>query len=162
VFNLLKTNDGYASGLVQFNQLRQTCQALGREDLLDDPRFSGTGPVMFNQKALFDELSTVTSRMSKAELAELAVRHRLPLAPVNDFEEYFDDPQVRHNRSYEDVPDPELGPMRLLKPFGTLPASPTRIYRRAPHLGEHTDEVLGEAGLSLKDIDDARRAGVIG
>jgi crotonobetainyl-CoA:carnitine CoA-transferase CaiB-like acyl-CoA transferase len=162
VFNLLKTNDGYASGLVQFNQLRQTCQALGREDLLDDPRFSGTGSVMVNQKALFDELSTVTSTMSKAELAELAVRHRLPLAPVNDFEEYFDDPQVRHNRSYEDVPDAELGPMRLLKPFGTLPASPTRIYRRAPHLGEHTDEVLGEAGLSLKDIDDARRAGVIG
>jgi crotonobetainyl-CoA:carnitine CoA-transferase CaiB-like acyl-CoA transferase len=161
-FREVATDAGADSGLVQFNQLRQTCQALGREDLLDDPRFSGTGPVMVNQKALFDELSTVTSTMSKAELAELAVRHRLPLAPVNDFEEYFDDPQVRHNHSYEDVPDAELGPMRLLKPFGTLPASPTRIYRRPPQLGEHTDEVLREAGLSPADIGEARRDGVIG
>ena len=162
VFHLLETKDGYASGLVQFNQLPQTCAALGREDLLTDARFSSTGAVMVNQRALFDELSTVTRTMTKAELAELAVRHRLPLAPVNDYDEYFDDPQVQHNHSYVDVPDPELGPMRLLKPFATLPESPARIYRRPPRLGEHTDEVLREAGLSEAAIGEARRNGVIG
>jgi crotonobetainyl-CoA:carnitine CoA-transferase CaiB-like acyl-CoA transferase len=86
----------------------------------------------------------------------------LPLAPVNDYDEYFDDPQVQHNHSYVDVPDPELGPMRLLKPFATLPESPARIYRRPPRLGEHTDEVLREAGLSEAAIGEARRNGVIG
>jgi crotonobetainyl-CoA:carnitine CoA-transferase CaiB-like acyl-CoA transferase len=162
VFHLLEAKDGYASGLVQFNQLRQTCAALGREDLLTDARFGNTGAVMVNQEALFDELSTVTRTMTKAELADLAVRHRLPIAPVNDYDEYFNDPQVQHNHSYADVPDPELGPIRLLKPFATLPESPARIYRRPPRLGEHTDEVLREAGLSDADIGEARRNGIIG
>jgi crotonobetainyl-CoA:carnitine CoA-transferase CaiB-like acyl-CoA transferase len=162
VFHLLETRDGYASGLVQFNQLPQTCAALGREDLLTDPRFSSTGAVMVNQQELFDELSTVTRTMTKAELAEVAVRHQLPIAPVNNYDEYFDDPQVRHNGSYVDMPDAELGPIRLLKPFATLPESPTRIYRRPPRLGEHTDEVLRDIGLSDFDIRAARRGGIIG
>jgi crotonobetainyl-CoA:carnitine CoA-transferase CaiB-like acyl-CoA transferase len=162
VFHLLKTKDGYASGLVQFAQLRQTCVALDREDLLTDPRFSGTGAVMVHQKELFDELSTVTRTMTKAELSRIALRHRLPIAPVNNYDEYFDDPQVQHNQSYLDFPDPELGPMRLLKPFANFPESPTRVYRRAPRLGEHTGEVLREIGFTDAMIDEARKSGLIG
>jgi crotonobetainyl-CoA:carnitine CoA-transferase CaiB-like acyl-CoA transferase len=161
VFSLLEAKDGYASGLVQYRQLHDTCAALGREDLLEDPRFGSTGAVMLNQQQLFEELSTVTRTMTKAELAELAIAHRLPIAPVNTYDEYFDDPQVRHNRSYVDFPDPELGPMRLISPFAAFSASPARIYRRAPRLGEHTTEVLREAGLSDPIIEQARHDQVI-
>ena len=161
VFSLLETKDGYASGLVQHRQLRDTCVALGREDLLEDPRFGSTGAVMLNQQQLFEELSTVTRTMTKAELAQLAITHRLPIAPVNTYDEYFDDPQVLHNQSYIDFPDPELGPMRLISPFAAFSASPAQIYRRPPRLGEHTSEVLREAGLSDPIIGQARQDQVI-
>ncbi|MUL65793.1 hypothetical protein BOO86_15060 [Mycobacterium sp. CBMA 234] len=155
VFGLLETSDGYASGLVQHRQLRATCSALGREDLLADPRFASTGEVMVNQEQLFAELSTVTRTMTKAELRQLAIEHRLPLAPVNNYDEYFEDPQVRHNHSYVDFHDPDLGCIRLLKPFASFSASPAQIYRRPPRLGEHTSDVLREAGWTEQMIREA-------
>lgn len=161
VFSLLEAKDGYASGLVQHRQLRDTCAALGREDLIEDPRFASTGAVMLHQKELFEELSTVTRTMTKAELADLAISHRLPIAPVNTYDEYFDDPQVRHNHSYDDLPDPDLGPMRLIGPFAAFSASPARVYRRPPKLGEHTDDLLREFGFTNAKIDEARLDEVI-
>ncbi len=162
VFGLLETSDGYASGLVQHRQLRDTCIALGREDLLDDPRFASTGLVMLNQEQLFEELSTVTRTMTKSALRQLAIAHRLPIAPVNNYDEYFEDPQVRHNQSYVDFPDPALGLLRLLKPFAAFSASPAQIRRRPPRLGEHTAEILRDAGLTEPMIEKALQDMVIG
>lgn len=161
IFHLLKAKDGYLTGLIQKTQLEAACNAFGRTDLLTDPRFESVSGVFINQEQLIEEFSKVTVNMTKAEIFEIVQKYQLPLAPVNTFEEYFEDPQVKHNQSYVDFPDEELGPLRLINSFAKFGSTPATIRSRPPKLGEQTHEILQAQGLSDEDIASLRDAKVI-
>jgi formyl-CoA transferase len=71
------------------------------------------------------------------------------------------DPQVAANGLIVESVHPHAGPLRQPRPAARFEATPAEIRTPAPVLGEHTDAVLSETGLSAKEIDALRTEGVV-
>ena len=97
----------------------------------------------------------MASFVARLEAATIAA------GPVYEFHEVFEDPQVRHLGLVAEMEQPGAGRVRILGFPGRASATPPRIDRPAPLLGQHTAEVLGELGLPREEIDRLASAGVI-
>ena len=75
---------------------------------------------------------------------ELFDANNIPCGPINDYSQVFEDPQVIARELVVDVEHPTLGAIRALGSPIKLSATPPDVRRRAPLLGEHTNEVLSE------------------
>ena len=88
-------------------------------------------------------------------------RAQVAAGPIYEFDEVFEDPQVKHLGLVAALEQPGYGPARMLSfPVGAS-ATPGTIRRPAPLLGEHTAEVLGELGLPRGEVDRLAAAGVV-
>lgn len=105
------------------------------------------------------------SRFTKWELMELAFnrKNRVFIYSIDDAQDVVNSPQLKARGFFHDVPHPELGTsIRYPGPPASLPATPARITRRAPRVGEHNQEVYGEAlGLKTEELRRLQREGVI-
>ena len=81
--------------------------------------------------------------------------------PVRFVDELWEDAQVAANGYIVEYEHTLLGPMRGNAPVVSMSATPTRVQRGAPALGEHTDEVLAELGFSETDIARMRRKAIV-
>jgi len=159
-----ETSDGRyvciaAAGDVLFPRL---CGAIGRVDLLEDPRFSTLPSRATNADAINEEVAKWCRARTLDEIEALLVKHEVPVSRVYTIEEIVVDPQVQSRDAIVTVTDPVLGPVRQQAPVPRLDRSPLRIQRGAARLGEHTDEVLGELlGLSAGEIEELRRDGIV-
>ena len=143
-------------------QFAKLCEALGRVDLARDPRFATNAARVRNRAAVTALLQEALSQQPVTHWTDRLSRAGVPCGPVNDVEQVFDDPQVRHRGLRVEVEHPVSGTLPLL-------ASPLRFsetpvdYRLAPPLlGEHTDAVLSELlGMVPSEIEKLRQAGVI-
>jgi crotonobetainyl-CoA:carnitine CoA-transferase CaiB-like acyl-CoA transferase len=157
VYRAWRTADGHVAILViEDRQFEALCRTLAREDLLGDPRFQGLAARIAHTPELFGILESELPRWTTAELVERAHRFGAPLGAVNGIAEFFESPQVRHNRTAFDLEHPEAGRMRVFRSAPRFAATPPAVHRLPPRLGEHTAEVLREAGLTDREIDDAR------
>ena len=138
------------------------CHALGRPDLLEDPRFAGFGPRNEHREALVGELRALFRSRPAAAWVRLLEDAGVPVGPVNTVAEALDDPQVHARRGVIAYEHPTLGTVRQV-------ASPLRIsdaeppVRRAPLLGEHTREVVGDlCGHDAERLDALAAEGAFG
>lgn len=144
-YKLLNTADGQVIGLVlQKHQFEGLCRGLGREDLIDDPRFAGAGLRAQNLGLLYDALADQTSKLTTEAFLTLAVEHGAPFAPVNSIEDFFEDPQVQATACYVEFDDPEVGRVRHLNYPADFERSPADVRSRSPRLGEHNEEINAE------------------
>ncbi|MFO1079354.1 MAG: CoA transferase [Reyranellaceae bacterium] len=161
-FRVLETSDGHVVGIVlQDSQFEGLCRLLGRADLLGDPLFATPAARVANAALLHERVRDDARRLSTADFVAGARAHGVPFAPVNDLAGFLADPQVRHMAAYRDVEDPELGRVRHLGLMAGFAGSPCAPPRRAPRLGEHTDEILGELGHAADELAAFRREGAI-
>jgi formyl-CoA transferase len=101
------------------------------------------------------------ARTRDEALGELE-RARIPCGPVYDLDEVLADPQVNARHLLEAVEYPGgTAPVPIAAPPVRLNETPAEVRRRAPQLGEHTDEVLRELGFAAQEIVAFRQAGVI-
>ena len=143
-------------------QFAKLCEALGRVDLARDPRFATNAARVRNRAAVTALLQEALSQQPVTHWTDRLSRAGVPCGPVNDVEQVFADPQVRHRGLRVEVEHPVSGTLPLL-------ASPLRFsetpvdYRLAPPLlGEHTDAVMSELlGMVPSEIEKLRQAGVI-
>lgn len=135
------------------------CAAVSRPDLLADPRFATpAGREKFIEERLAAMQDVLRRRTTEAWLAVLT-EHDVPCAPVLRRVDLLEHPQVRVADSIRIHHHPDLGPLRQAAPaatFGTALAPP----RGAPRLGQHSREILAEAGLSGAEIDQLVDDGV--
>jgi crotonobetainyl-CoA:carnitine CoA-transferase CaiB-like acyl-CoA transferase len=137
------------------------CAAINRPDMLTDERFSRHRERLRNRGALIQELDRVFAERDQAEwVTYLAGECGLPVSAVQDYSQLGSDPQVLANEYV--VPYPDDPERVMVGPLVQLSASPGSIRSPAPEFGQHTEEVLAEAGFSWEEIDRLRSAGAIG
>jgi formyl-CoA transferase len=136
-------------------------KAIGRPDLLTDPRFSDPAKLMTNMPQLTAILDDVFSAQPMAHWYAVFNGIHVTFGAVREPEEVINDPQLRSNEIV--IPLEGAG--------GKLAAtisSPIQVHgvakasaRRAPDLGEHTEEILRELGFDGKDVDGLRASGAV-
>jgi crotonobetainyl-CoA:carnitine CoA-transferase CaiB-like acyl-CoA transferase len=159
---VFKTADGHiniaASGQ---NMFRRLCEALGTEPLLDDARFKTAPDRSKNRKALAVELEKAFARRNSADWVELLNTKGVPSGPILDVKQVFENDQVRHLKMAVPVRHPALGEVMVQAPPVTLSRTPGSVRMHSPDTGEHTDEILGELGLSGAEVAALRAEKVI-
>lgn len=141
---------------------KRWCRLIGREDLFDDPRFADDDSRWQNGDVLNDLMQQWCAGKTKAEVLAELESAKLPAAPLNSPQDVLDDPHVEAMGYLKRVPFPGASrPVPLIETPFRLSATPGSIRRRAPLLGEHTDEVLAEIGYSTSEIATLRRDAII-
>ena len=136
---------------------KRWCRLVGRPELFDDPRFADDDLRWKNGDVLNDIMARWCADKTKAEVLELLEAAKLPAAPMLSTQDVLDDPHVAAMGYLQRVPFPGAAhdvPI-ISTPF-RLSATPGVIRRRAPLLGEHTDEILDELGYTGTDIADLK------
>ena len=159
---VFETADGYISvAVVSDAEWRGLVRALGRPEWLDDPRFiTPAGRERHAGERLKLTAEVLRTRRSAEWLTRLDAE-QVPCAPILNREDILTDPQVAANQLIVESDHPHAGRMRQTRPAARFDRTPAAIRRPAPKLGEHTDEVLSEIGLSSSEIADLHAAGVI-
>jgi crotonobetainyl-CoA:carnitine CoA-transferase CaiB-like acyl-CoA transferase len=137
-------------------------QAIGRPDLLEDPRFGTNEARVQNVEALDRILSEVIAERTLAEWMDRFEAYGVTAAPVYTTAQFLEDPHVRARGAVVEVPDPELGAVPMPAPVPRLSATPGQIRHPGPGLGAHNEAVyVDELGLSRGELERLRAEGVI-
>src|SRR2546422_1052582 len=147
--------------LVLPDKLAAVAKAIGRTDLLTDPRFSDPAKLMANMPQLTAILDQIFSSQPMSHWYEVFNGVHVTFGAVREPKEVVNDPQLRAN----DIVVPLEGAGGKLT--STI-SSPIQVHgvtkvpaKRAPQIGEHNEEVLNELGFDAKAIDSLRASGVI-
>jgi crotonobetainyl-CoA:carnitine CoA-transferase CaiB-like acyl-CoA transferase len=155
------TRDGYVNLAPTPPMWRRFCEAIGRADLVEHPDFATNKLRVKNRPALHAVIEAITRAYTTEALVEKMNQAGIPCGPIYTVDQAFADPQVRHVGIVQSVHSGTLGEVPLLgQPF-TLSRTPSRLAVAAPEYGEHTDEVLREAGFSADEIAGFRAAKAI-
>jgi len=141
----------------QFVALMRT---IGRADALDDPRFKDWRARTENEPALREIIEGALAKDDPKSWEARLTAADVPCATVWKIEEITRHPQLEHRDVLQTI-DSRYGPMRLVGAGFRLAHGSPGIEREPPTLGEHTDEILAEAGYTPAEIKDLRRDGVI-
>jgi crotonobetainyl-CoA:carnitine CoA-transferase CaiB-like acyl-CoA transferase len=125
---------------------------LGHPEWNSTPEFVDTSARVRNRAALIARIEAVTATQPKAHWLAAFQARGIPCGPINTYAEAFADPQVQARRMVVELDHPTLGHMRTPGSPIKMSDTPPVVRRRAPLLGEHTDEVLREAGFSDHEI----------
>lgn len=160
---VFQTADGYITvGAVSDQEWDGLARAAGHPEWLDDPRFK----TVVGRARYADERLALTQdalgAKSSAEWLALFDAADVPCAPILSREDLFTDPQIAANELIVESIHPHGGAMRQPRPSARFEDTPTEIPRPAPMLGEHTDAVLSEVGMTTLEISELRAAGVVG
>ncbi len=138
------------------------CRAIGRDDLVDDPRFRDLAARGAHREDCVALLTAEFARRSFAEWKDILGGLDAPWAPVQAVEELLDDPQVVANGYVGSVAAGDDG-----GPSYALPTGPVQLDGRPPHLrrapehGEHTETLLLELGYSWEQIAGLQETGAV-
>jgi crotonobetainyl-CoA:carnitine CoA-transferase CaiB-like acyl-CoA transferase len=159
---VFETADGYITvGVVSDAEWRGLTTALERPEWLDDARFkTPAGRVKYADVRLEMTAEVLTTRTSTAWLARLDAE-QVPCAPILRREDLFTDPQIAANHLIVESEHPSVGRMRQPRPAARFEKTPAELRSPAPRLGEHTEAVLAELGLSEGERTSLREHGVV-
>lgn len=160
---IFKSREGYIFVVALDHQWPVLCRAMGRLDLVEDPRFKTNPARVRNAPELIKTIEEwLQSHGSDAEALKILDENRVPNAPVLSVEQAVNHPQLRARRTVRQIHDRILGdfqvpgvPLRFSEFPGELPLE-------APFLGEHNAEVLQNyLGYSAARIKELEAAGVL-
>ncbi|MFF0449470.1 CaiB/BaiF CoA transferase family protein [Streptomyces sp. NPDC004609] len=161
--NTYRTSDGgwVAVSTSAQSVAERVMRLVGRPELIDEPWFaSGTGRAQHTEE-LDEAVGTWIAHRTREEVMTAFEKAEAAVAPVYDIRDVMDDPQYRALETVTEVPDPELGPLRMQNVLFRLSETPGAIrWAGRPH-GADTDEVLGELGLTPADITALRARGAL-
>jgi crotonobetainyl-CoA:carnitine CoA-transferase CaiB-like acyl-CoA transferase len=152
-----RTSDGWLA-IAPFTdaQYERLCAGVGHPEWWTDvpDRVERARGIMRGLAKVFPERTT-------AEWLRVLEQADVPSGPVHSYETLFGDNEIVANESFTTYEHPDAGTVRTVSPGARFSETPMRIWRTPPRLGEHTEEVLREAGLERSQLDELRTEKVI-
>ncbi len=159
---IFETTDGYITAAANTDSEWQgMCRALERPQWLGDERFKTPVDRIRNADVRLELTAGVLKTKTSAAWLERLRANQVPCAPVLSREEMLHNAQVVANQIIVESEHPHAGPMRQPRPAARFERTPAALRRFAPLLGEHTDEVLAEAGVAAGELATLHEQGVI-
>lgn len=148
-----------AGGDANFARL---CRAMGRVDLLEDPRFTTLGDRARNGDTINAIVAEWTSSQSATEVESACIAHDVPVATAYTARDIALDPHFAARHDLVAVDDPVLGPLRQQAPYPRLVGEGSPVPSGAPPLGEHNREVWCDVvGLSPSELEALQAKGIV-
>jgi crotonobetainyl-CoA:carnitine CoA-transferase CaiB-like acyl-CoA transferase len=155
-YNIYETSDGWLAIIcISERHWRGVTRALGRSDLLDDPRFGTNWDRVANMDAVDDEVSSCTRTRTRDELVRDLQAAGVPCAPVRSIREVDTDEHLIERGMIQYVEHPARGRVPVPGCPLKLSDSPVGPLRVAPPLGESTDDLLAELVGAPDTVDGA-------
>ena len=164
VFNDYQTKDCKGLMLTNPNPVvywPRACRALGRPDLLDNPRYQTIEQVLEHSRELVVLFDEIIATKTLEEWGRILDEHGVIWAPVQELSEVIEDPQARANDYFTTVQHPTVGEYETIDTPVRFRSGNVRARGPAPEIGQHTEEVLLENGYSWEKIASLREAGAI-
>ena len=139
----------------------KVCGALGLEKLINDPKYSTFAARSDNRKELVVLFDEAFASKTRDEWMKILDAHGCIFTPIQSIPEVVEDPQLLANNYVIDINHPTYGQTKTMGFPWDLSDTPASWRRRAPRLGEHTEEVLLEIGYSQEELAKLRDEGAI-
>jgi formyl-CoA transferase len=152
--------DAYIYVITQAAAFPGLAKAIGHEDWLEDPNWNSPAARLPRLEEMFDEIEKWTKTKNKFEVMDILNPLNVPCGPILSMKELAEEPSLRDTGTIVEVDHPERGKYLTVGNPVKLSDSPADVVR-SPLLGEHTDEILQEIGLSDDDIAASKSAGAV-
>jgi crotonobetainyl-CoA:carnitine CoA-transferase CaiB-like acyl-CoA transferase len=156
-----KTSDGYICVIVYNDkQWENFFKATGRDDLRNDPKFATFAGRATNIDVVYAELARILETKTTAEWNEILEKADVPVMPMHDLETLLGDPHIVATSVFPVIDHPTEGRVRSTRVSARWSETSAEPQRLAPRLGEHSAEILQEAGFSTDEVAAMVRDGV--
>ena len=154
-YQALKTKDGHINvGAPNQSNWERFANAIERSDLVTRNEFKDNASRLVNRESLERELELTLTTKNSSEWLEGLEKSGVPAGPILNISEVWNDPQVEARNMKVTLDHPTAGKITNIGLAAKLYNTPGRITKPAPLLGEHTREILVDAGYSKKNIED--------
>ena len=161
-YQAFETQDSYVVVAVGSEAIwARFCTALDREDLAEDERFSTNADRVANREELDSLLADEIGDYGTDEVLSVFDDHDVPASDVHDMADIFETPQVEARGMHREIEHPTAGSVEMPGSPMHFSNTPTTIRQYPPRLGEHTRELLHEAGYEDEAIEDLVEADVV-
>ena len=161
-YQAFRCADGYITvGAWNDRLFSRLCRALGRAEWVEQPEYATSGNRVAHRDVLAASIEAITIAAPRHHWLALLDAHEIPCGPINNYAEALRSPQAAAREMVRSLDHPTLGPIETLGSPLKLSATPVDIGQPAPRLGEHTIEVLRDAGYSDPEIAAMRERGAI-
>lgn len=140
---------------------KRFCEVVGMSQWLHDAQFATEKLRGKNRARLNQEIQTVFKTNTVSHWVTLLNCAGVPSGPIYTVPQMFEDPQIQHLKAAREAKSRQGSTMKLITQPVCLERTPAEIASCAPGRGEHTDEVLREAGYSEDGIMALRSKGVV-
>ena len=149
-----KTKDGYIAVLPYMNNHWKTfCEKAEREDLIEDERFKDLSSRVKNIDDTYSETGKILATKTTQEWLDIFAGTKVPVIVVNSLEDLFHDPHLEAVDFWKSFDHPTEGQLKMPGFPSKFSKTPASIRKHAPKLGEHSKEILAEAGIDEETIN---------
>jgi len=132
------------------SQFQKFCNIINKPEWIEDERFSTNESRVKHREIIAEQIQEIMYKKTADEWFQLLSNQGVPSGPVNNIQEVFNHPQVKHRDMVKEINHPRLGNLRLVRNPVLFSQKTIEIKSHPPALGEHTDSFLRD-NLNLKD-----------
>jgi len=152
--NVYRCKDGRYVGLSASTQkmAERTFRAIGRGDLVDDPRYRTNAGRVKHAAKLDAIIGAFVARRTQAGNVAFFDKAEVTIGPIYDVTQIVEDPHILERELLADYPDSEMGRFPMHHVVPRLLGTPGSIRTPAPRLGQHNRELVSELNLNYKEL----------